>query len=118
MSPVALLFAAAVVAGDPGTAAAPAPKSPKVALETSKGKIVLELDAVDNLALHAGFTRTRMGRVHWSEQARIARELHAELLGEFAAGGRRRLLAGIELALGQRPCTDIAGAFVAYKRAA
>jgi cyclophilin family peptidyl-prolyl cis-trans isomerase len=45
MSPVALLFAAAVVAGDPGTATAPAPKSPKVALETSKGKIVLELDA-------------------------------------------------------------------------
>ena len=45
MSPVALLFAAAVVAGDPGSAAAPAPKSPKVALETSKGRIVLELDA-------------------------------------------------------------------------
>jgi peptidyl-prolyl cis-trans isomerase B (cyclophilin B) len=45
MSPAALLFAAAVVAGDPGSAAAPAPKSPKVALETSKGRIVLELDA-------------------------------------------------------------------------
>jgi cyclophilin family peptidyl-prolyl cis-trans isomerase len=45
MSPAALLFAAAVVAGDPGSAAAPAPKPPKVALETSKGRIVLELDA-------------------------------------------------------------------------
>lgn len=46
MSPVALLFAAAVVAGDPATgSAAEAPKLPRVALETSKGKIVLELDA-------------------------------------------------------------------------
>jgi cyclophilin family peptidyl-prolyl cis-trans isomerase len=45
MSPVALLFAAAVVAADPGPAAAPASGSPRVALETSKGKIVLELDA-------------------------------------------------------------------------
>ncbi len=46
MSPVALLFAAAVVAGDPASGSATeAPKPPRVALETSKGKIVLELDA-------------------------------------------------------------------------
>jgi peptidyl-prolyl cis-trans isomerase B (cyclophilin B) len=46
MSPVALLFAAAVVAGDPATgSAAEAPKLPRVALETLKGTIVLELDA-------------------------------------------------------------------------
>lgn len=45
MSPVALLFAAAVVASDSGPAAAPAPKPPRVALETSKGALVLELDA-------------------------------------------------------------------------
>ena len=46
MSPVAILFAAAVVASDSGAgAAAPAGKSQRVALETSKGRIVLELDA-------------------------------------------------------------------------
>lgn len=44
MSPAALLFAAAVFAGDQG-AAAPAAKAPRVALDTSKGTIVLELDA-------------------------------------------------------------------------
>ena len=45
MCPVAILFAAAVVASDSGAAAAPAGKSPRVALETSKGRIVIELDA-------------------------------------------------------------------------
>jgi len=44
MSPVALLFAAAVLAGDSG-AAAPAARAPRVALDTSKGRIVIELDA-------------------------------------------------------------------------
>jgi peptidyl-prolyl cis-trans isomerase B (cyclophilin B) len=44
MSPAALLFAAAVLAGDSG-AAAPAAKAPRVALDTTKGRIVLELDA-------------------------------------------------------------------------
>ena len=43
MSPVALLFVAAV-AGSGGTGEAGTPASPRVALETSKGKIVLELD--------------------------------------------------------------------------
>jgi ABC-type sugar transport system ATPase subunit len=37
--------------------------------------LVLELDTIDNLALHAGFARTRLGRVDWSEQIRRAREL-------------------------------------------
>jgi cyclophilin family peptidyl-prolyl cis-trans isomerase len=44
MSPVALLFVAAV-AGSGGSGEAGTPASPRVALETSKGKIVLELDA-------------------------------------------------------------------------
>jgi len=44
MSPVALLFAAAVLAGDSG-AAVPAARAPRVALDTSKGRIVIELDA-------------------------------------------------------------------------
>ena len=39
--------------------------------------LVLELDAIDNLALHGGFTRTRFGRVHWREQRRRARQLMA-----------------------------------------
>jgi cyclophilin family peptidyl-prolyl cis-trans isomerase len=43
MSPVALLFVAAV-AGSSGTGDAAAPASPRVALDTSKGRIVLELD--------------------------------------------------------------------------
>ena len=33
--------------------------------------LVMELNAVDNLALHGGFTRTAYGRVRWREQARI-----------------------------------------------
>src|SRR5512143_1018528 len=48
MSPAALLFAAAVFAGEGGAAGAPATpagKPTRVALETSKGRIVLELDA-------------------------------------------------------------------------
>ena len=43
MSPVVLLFAAAAFAGNSGSQ--PASPAPKVALETSKGRIVLELDA-------------------------------------------------------------------------
>ena len=46
MSPVAILFAAAVAASDgSGNAAPAAAEKPRVALETSKGRIVLELDA-------------------------------------------------------------------------
>lgn len=45
MSPVALLFVAAVSAGSSGTGDAAAPSTPRVALDTSKGRIVLELDA-------------------------------------------------------------------------
>jgi ribose transport system ATP-binding protein len=37
--------------------------------------LVLELNTIDNLALHGGFARTRFGRVRWREQARIARRL-------------------------------------------
>jgi cyclophilin family peptidyl-prolyl cis-trans isomerase len=43
MSPAVLLFAAATLAGNSGSQ--PAPAAPRVALETSKGRIVLELDA-------------------------------------------------------------------------
>src|SRR5215212_3632110 len=30
--------------------------------------LILELNAMDNLALHGGFSRGAMGRVHWREQ--------------------------------------------------
>jgi ABC-type sugar transport system ATPase subunit len=39
--------------------------------------LVLELSAVDNLALHGGFSRTRLGRVRWREQHRTAQRLMA-----------------------------------------
>jgi ribose transport system ATP-binding protein len=39
--------------------------------------LVLELNTIDNLALHGGFARTRFGRVHWREQRRRARQLMA-----------------------------------------
>jgi ribose transport system ATP-binding protein len=39
--------------------------------------LVLELNAIDNLALHGGFARSRFGRVHWREQRRRARQLMA-----------------------------------------
>jgi ABC-type sugar transport system ATPase subunit len=39
--------------------------------------LVLELDAVDNLALHGGFIRTRSGRISWRRQVRLTRELMA-----------------------------------------
>jgi ABC-type sugar transport system ATPase subunit len=45
--------------------------------------LVLELDTIDNLALHGGFTRTRLGRVHWPEQHRRARELIAPFAVDF-----------------------------------
>ena len=37
--------------------------------------LVLELSAVENLALRAGFFRGRLGRVRWGEQIEIARRL-------------------------------------------
>src|SRR5918994_1288355 len=39
--------------------------------------LVLELSAMDNLALHGGFARGAAGRVRWSEQAREARRVLA-----------------------------------------
>ena len=39
--------------------------------------LVLELNTIDNLALHGGFARTRLGRVRWKQQARMARRLLA-----------------------------------------
>jgi ribose transport system ATP-binding protein len=39
--------------------------------------LVLELNTIDNLALHGGFARTRFGRVRWREQVRTARRLMA-----------------------------------------
>ena len=39
--------------------------------------LVLELNTIDNLALHGGFSRTRLGRVRWREQRRTAERLLA-----------------------------------------
>lgn len=39
--------------------------------------LVLELSAMDNLALHGGFSRSRLGRVRWGEQRRVAERLMA-----------------------------------------
>ena len=39
--------------------------------------LVLELDVLDNLALHGGFARTRSGAINWREQRRLAEELLA-----------------------------------------
>ena len=39
--------------------------------------LVLELNTIDNLALHGGFARTRLGRIRWRKQARLARRLLA-----------------------------------------
>ncbi len=39
--------------------------------------LVLELNTIDNLALHGGFARTRLGRIRWKQQARLARRLLA-----------------------------------------
>src|SRR3954471_13710761 len=39
--------------------------------------LVLELNAMDNLALHCGFARGAAGRVRWSEQARETRRVLA-----------------------------------------
>jgi peptidyl-prolyl cis-trans isomerase B (cyclophilin B) len=45
MSPVTLLLAATLLSGEPTAEPAKAPANPKVVLETSLGRIVLELDA-------------------------------------------------------------------------
>lgn len=45
--------------------------------------LVLELNAIDNLALHGGFARTRAGRVDWKQQRRRARELMAPFDSHF-----------------------------------
>ena len=45
--------------------------------------LVMELNAIDNLALHGGFARSRFGRVRWREQARIARRLMAPFAVDF-----------------------------------
>jgi ribose transport system ATP-binding protein len=45
--------------------------------------LVLELNAIDNLALRGGFARTRLGRVKWREQNRTARRLMAPFAVDF-----------------------------------
>ena len=45
--------------------------------------LVLELNAIDNLALRGGFARTRFGRVKWREQNRAARRLMAPFAVDF-----------------------------------
>jgi len=44
--------------------------------------LVLELDVLDNLALHGGFARSKTGGINWREQRRMA----AELLAPFEIG--------------------------------
>jgi ribose transport system ATP-binding protein len=39
--------------------------------------LVLELNTLDNLALHGGFQRSRMGRIDWRAQRRVTEELLA-----------------------------------------
>jgi ribose transport system ATP-binding protein len=45
--------------------------------------LVLELNAIDNLALHGGFTQSRMGRIKWRQQARTAKRLMAPFARDF-----------------------------------
>lgn len=45
--------------------------------------LVLELNAIDNLALHGGFARTGFGNIHWAKQIARARELMAPFDTEF-----------------------------------
>jgi ribose transport system ATP-binding protein len=45
--------------------------------------LVFELNAIDNLALHGGFLRTKYGRVRWREQTRMARQLMAPFAVDF-----------------------------------
>jgi ABC-type sugar transport system ATPase subunit len=45
--------------------------------------LVLELNTIDNLALHGGFARTSYGRVRWRQQRRIARRLMAPFAVDF-----------------------------------
>ena len=45
--------------------------------------LVMELNAIDNLALHGGFLSTGYGRVRWREQVRSARRLMAPFAVDF-----------------------------------
>jgi ribose transport system ATP-binding protein len=45
--------------------------------------LVMELNTIDNLALHGGFARTSYGRVRWRQQARTARKLMAPFAVDF-----------------------------------
>jgi len=45
--------------------------------------LVLEMNAIDNLALRGGFARTRLGRVKWREQNQAARRLMAPFAVDF-----------------------------------
>jgi ribose transport system ATP-binding protein len=45
--------------------------------------LVLELNAIDNLAMHGGFARTRVGSINWRQQTRRARQLLAPFAVEL-----------------------------------
>jgi ribose transport system ATP-binding protein len=45
--------------------------------------LVLELNTIDNLALHGGFARTKYGRVRWRQQVRTAKRLMAPFAVDF-----------------------------------
>jgi ABC-type sugar transport system ATPase subunit len=45
--------------------------------------LVSELNTIDNLALHGGFARNRIGGIHWRRQAARARELMAPFTVDF-----------------------------------
>jgi ABC-type sugar transport system ATPase subunit len=53
------------------------PHAPRLRFVHQDLGLVLELNAVDNLALRGGFVRSRTGRIRWREQAAEARELLA-----------------------------------------
>jgi ribose transport system ATP-binding protein len=45
--------------------------------------LVLEMNAIDNLAMHGGFIESRVGRVKWREQMRTTRRLMAPFAVDF-----------------------------------
>jgi ABC-type sugar transport system ATPase subunit len=45
--------------------------------------LILELNAIDNLALHGGFRRTAWGSISWRHQRRLARQLVAPFHHDF-----------------------------------
>jgi ABC-type sugar transport system ATPase subunit len=73
--------------------------------------LVLELNAVDNLALRGGFVRNRTGRIRWREQAAEARELLASFNVELDVLAPLAKASPVE-----RTIVSIAGALQGWER--